>query len=249
MFWPTRSIGTDRNSPRCLRTNHSRFPLPGISKSITASPGGGPYPQAGFTVQNIAADGSMHKHLTTVINSGTNAAPTDGVYLVEMRLKVVQSDEQTLFPGIMPSLPLFALFNVNASGDVPPDAFTAAQQWVTTNLVPFGDFNRDHVSNADDIPAMLQALTDLNAYKTVNHLTDFDLLAFGDMNSDGKLDNRDIQSMLDFMSSGGPQLVPEPSSRALLIAAGLSLALFTGIPLWHRATSRSIESLESLEPR
>ncbi len=204
------------------------FSIAGTSKSLTVSAGGGPYPQAGFTVQNIAADGSMHKHLTTVINAGTNAAPTDGVYLVEMRLKVVQSDEQTLFPGIMPSLPLFALFDVNANGDVPPDTFTTAQQWVTTNLVPFGDFNRDHISNIDDIPAMLQALTDLNAYKTANHLTDFDLLAFGDINSDGKLDNRDIQSLLDFYTSGGPQLVAEPASVALA-GIGFVAALFYGL--------------------
>jgi hypothetical protein len=37
-------------------------------------------------------------------------------------------------------------------------------------LVP-GDFNRDGMVNAADVPAMLAALTDLNAYQTANNLT------------------------------------------------------------------------------
>ncbi len=203
------------------------FSIVGTGKSLTVGTvGQASYPQFGFTIQNIAADGSMHKHMTTVLNPGTNSTPADGIYLVAMRDKVLLSDQQTLYPGIAPSLPFFALFDANANNDITSATYTAAQNWVQTNLVPFGDFNRDHQVTNDDIPAMLSALTDLNAYKAANHLTDFDLTVFGDINGDGKVDNFDIQAMLDYMTSasgGGMQVVPEPASVSLLLAATIAI--------------------------
>jgi hypothetical protein len=203
------------------------FSIVGTGKSLTVGTvGQASYPQFGFTIQNIAADGSMHKHMTTVLNPGSNSTPADGIYLVAMRDKVLLSDQQTLYPGIAPSLPFFVLFDANANNDITSATYTAAQNWVQTNLVPFGDFNRDHSTTIDDIPAMLSALTDLNAYKAANHLTDFDLTVFGDINGDGKVDNFDIQAMLDYIASasgGEAQAVPEPAALSLLLAAALSM--------------------------
>ena len=48
-----------------------------------------------------------------------------------------------------------------------------------------GDFNRDGHVNVADIPTMLAALTDLNAYKANKGLTDGQLLSIGDVDDRG----------------------------------------------------------------
>ena len=176
----------------------------------------------GFGVGAVDATGGLHKHLQAELVAGANPTPADGVYLFEMRLNLLQSDGVTPYPGVKSSLPFFVLFDNNVS----ISAYQEATTWVQTNLVPFGDFNRDHIVDASDIPAILSALADLNAYKSANQLTNFDLLAFGDIDSDGKITNADLQALLGFISSGaGMQLVPEPKSWVLLAIGILALSL------------------------
>jgi hypothetical protein len=83
-----------------------------------------------------------------------------------------------------------------------------------------GDFNRDGQVTAADIPAMLTALTDLNSYASTNSLSPTQLAAIGDFDSSGAVTNRDIQGLLDLVSSqggGSAAAVPEPMSLCLLI--------------------------------
>jgi hypothetical protein len=100
---------------------------------------------------------------------------------------------------------------------------------VDINFQP-GDFNRDHQVTAADIPAMLKALTDLNAYKAVNqNLSNAALLSIGDLNSSGTLTNADIQPLLNLIAnlptgSGSVSAVPEPASIILLACALPGLA-------------------------
>jgi hypothetical protein len=90
-----------------------------------------------------------------------------------------------------------------------------------------GDFNRDHTLTSADLPAMLAALADLNAYKTQQGISDADLLAVGDINHDGAVTNADLQSLLNLLRSGnGAQAVPEPAAWVLL-AIGLILPSIT----------------------
>ena len=95
-----------------------------------------------------------------------------------------------------------------------------------------GNFNLDSTVDASDIPAMLQALTDLNAYKNGNNplhilLTASELNAIGDFDNTGAVTNRDIQPMLDYMialsAGGSTAAVPEPSTVALLSLGGVFL--------------------------
>ena len=74
-----------------------------------------------------------------------------------------------------------------------------------------------------DIPAMLEAVTDLDAYKSANELSNLQLAVIGDFDSSGGITNRDIQGMLDLLASqggGSESAVPEPDG-ALLAALGL----------------------------
>ena len=91
---------------------------------------------------------------------------------------------------------------------------------IDSNFLP-GDFNRDGHVNAADIPAMIAALTDLNAYKSANSLTSAQLLSIGDIDLSATLNNADVQALLSLLKSGGGSLaaVPEPASIVLMALA------------------------------
>ena len=78
-----------------------------------------------------------------------------------------------------------------------------------------GDFDGNRERNAADFPAMLCALTDLNAYEATRGITASQLLAIGDFNGDGTVTNSDIQSLLNSF----PNPVPEPATWILFVSA------------------------------
>ncbi len=93
----------------------------------------------------------------------------------------------------------------------------------TGEVVPLGlpymyaDFNRDTLITAADIPVMLSALTDPNAFMLAQNLEPDELLTIGDINHDGHFDNRDLQPLLDLAAAGAGAVsaVPEPASLSL----------------------------------
>ena len=66
-----------------------------------------------------------------------------------------------------------------------------------------GRFQSRWPGECPDIPAMLAALTDLNAYQTTKNLTGLQLVLLGDLNSDGSVTNTDIQTLLDLVANNG----------------------------------------------
>jgi fibronectin-binding autotransporter adhesin len=82
-----------------------------------------------------------------------------------------------------------------------------------------GDWDTNGTLNASDIPAMLQALVNLNAYKTSHSLTNEDFLNIADVNGSGTVTNADMQATLDLLANlgfGSLASVPEPSTFVLL---------------------------------
>jgi hypothetical protein len=96
-----------------------------------------------------------------------------------------------------------------------------------------GDFNRDGLVNLADLPAMMTALADLNAYETSQNLTDAQLQVIGDLNGDTKVTNADLQRLVNLIASGGGgslTAVPEPASILLMAIAGLMMLLRIALP-------------------
>jgi fibronectin-binding autotransporter adhesin len=93
-------------------------------------------------------------------------------------------------------------------------------------ITVLGDFNRDGLVTAADIPAMLRAFTDLGFYQTNYFLTSQDVKNIADLNFDGVVNNSDLQPELDYIASlglGSVAPVPEPASFALLALGGALL--------------------------
>jgi PEP-CTERM motif len=111
-----------------------------------------------------------------------------------------------------------------------------------------GDFNGDGVFDSKDLPAMLQALTNVSGYKLTNSLSDPEMVALGDFDGDTLFTNADIQGMLSaIVSAGGaatPALkaVPEPGSFSLL---GVGLLSFCA---WRKGRRQSGRNLLEILP-
>ena len=70
---------------------------------------------------------------------------------------------------------------------------------------------------------MLGALADQQTFKTNNELSNSDFLTEADLNHDGKVNNADLQTLLNMLHAG-TQTVPEPSGLALGVMALIVLA-------------------------
>jgi hypothetical protein len=108
------------------------------------------------------------------------------------------------------------------------DAATAAfhpQLQITYNLAAVvGDFNGDGQVTSADIPSMIDALTDLDAFQSAHSLSDAELLAIGDVDHDHVVSNADLDALVKRIAVGGGSAaatVPEPATLILVLFGGL----------------------------
>jgi hypothetical protein len=111
------------------------------------------------------------------------------------------------------------------TGIVGSDSVKAASATVsgsaTVNVIPgvAGDFNLDGRLTADDVPAMIAALTDLNAYQASRNLTAAELTMVGDLDGDGAVTNADLQQLLENLRAESEQPQNQqvtPQNKAIL---------------------------------
>jgi hypothetical protein len=74
-----------------------------------------------------------------------------------------------------------------------------------------GDFNLDELLTNADIQAMLDALVDLDGYRSAHGLSEADLRHIGDLDGGGQVTNSDIQAMLDLLTGQSGQSVADIS--------------------------------------
>jgi hypothetical protein len=128
-----------------------------------------------------------------------------------------------------------------AAGIVSGSAITS----LTLTPIMRGDFNGDGTVTSADIPAMLSALTDLNAYAAARSLSPAKLTAIGDFDNSGSVTNGDIQGLLDLVprqsGCGTVAAVPEPTTLLLLFLGMAGLGR-RARPRPHRKVQQLINS-------
>ena len=113
---------------------------------------------------------------------------------------------------------------------------------LSSGILTLGDINQDGSVNVGDVSALMSALADLNGYEkgtatysgtatpirtTGGVWNASQLIYVADVNLDGVVDNRDIQSLINYIANGltggGGSLtaVPEPTSFVLLGLGGV----------------------------
>jgi hypothetical protein len=103
--------------------------------SVTVGTGTGT--QAGFLIGKVGppsqSSQGLHVHLSSTITGPSGIDPTDGIYMFEMDLKLLASDQVTPYPGVGTSLPFWVIYDhdLNDRND-PVDAAVAYQ----TSSVP-----------------------------------------------------------------------------------------------------------------
>src|SRR5262249_17954889 len=90
-----------------------------------------------------------------------------------------------------------------------------------------GDVNFDGHVDVTDFRAMMNALADMDTYRTDHMMSVERLLALADINGDNNFTNADLQALLEYLKSGhgATDIVPEPASWILLGIGVLGLAV------------------------
>jgi autotransporter-associated beta strand protein len=169
----------------------------------------------GASTLKFSPSGGDWTATTLTIDNWTNGADhlfigTDNTGLVASQLSHIT------FTGFSPGAVITASGEITPTGALGPTFLK-------------GDVNVSGQVTTADIPALLQALTNLAGYRTAHPtFTDEQYLTLLDINNDGVVSNADIQPMLAiFSGAGSVAAVPEPATWALMtIAAPAMLMVF-----------------------
>jgi hypothetical protein len=182
---------------------------------------------AGTFIDDNYSGATASTALSTLMNSFANKINTGNPSLSPLALYTVADGN----PGFdTPGVDILMETNIptiyfGSSLSLSNDDFAGRQFLypVAKNLL-HGDFNLDGKITNTDIQAMLNAVANPTAFKQTNFLTDAEYIALGDFNNSNVVDKADIGPFLKFLASGAsPNIVPEPSTFALLALGAVLL--------------------------
>ena len=91
----------------------------------------------------------------------------------------------------------------------------------------FGDANRDGHVDGSDLFSLLQLLIDVPAYKSTYKVSDSNTVSIADLNHDGRVNNLDLQALLNAIKPGGSLApVPEPGAGLLLLTGAAAVVFW-----------------------
>jgi hypothetical protein len=117
-------------------------------------------------------------------------------------------------------------YSTGANNTCQFDSFSVTLKQATSSLV-LGDVDDNGVRNGSDIHALLAALADIPAYRSLHPaLSVQDANYLLDVSGDGTINNADIQKLLNLLITNGPTggaaPIPEPPTLALATLATLA---------------------------
>lgn len=120
------------------------------------------------------------------------------------------------------SAPVTTEFTIPSNLPAGGYSLTVIANGIASDLVPFipgpGDLNFDGHVDAADIPAMMTALANLNAYQQAHGFSGSTLLSVGDLNGDHAVTNTDLQVLID-------QLIGKQKEPQLLLDINPTVAI------------------------
>ena len=103
-----------------------------------------------------------------------------------------------------------------------------AQQVLSEFYLRRGDFDLDHELSNSDVQVMLNALKNVNSFKSTYFFSDADVNALGDFNGDGQLTIADLAGELSLLTGNGSESVspvPEPPAAFPLALGAVLMAV------------------------
>ena len=166
---------------------------------------------------NVGTDGNLYPVLVSTLTANYSLNPADNAYH-----PVTNYGTETQYQYSTTNFITAGYYNgYSFAGDA---NFSATYDYILR-----GDFTGDGKFDASDLPAMLQALTNVSGYKSTHNLTDAEMLALGDFDGDMQFTNADLQAILSALMSGSGaaapavKSVPEPASFVLCILGVLGI--------------------------
>ena len=106
-----------------------------------------------------------------------------------------------------------------------------------------GDVNLDGHVNSTDVGALMQALSDQDAYQTANNLSQADATYVLDVNGNGTLNFGDLQYLLNLLNSGGGSLAESAPSSTGSASIPVSTLLPSSSPTGNSDSSSAASTI------
>jgi len=149
----------------------------------------------------------------TTAGDPTATTDTDGNYQLTNVAPGVHHLREIVQNGLFPTTPASGSQDVSVAAGATISGVNFGNAASVPPPPPMGDFDRDGQLTISDLWALMDALRDLDAYKTAKNLDNAQLLAFGDLDGDGAVTNLEVQALCGLLAdSAGAGSAPSPGA-------------------------------------